>query len=243
MKNFYLENYGCQMNKTDSNTLINSLIQEGFIQTENYDDADNIIINTCSVREHAEERVFSIIKLFNSNRKKHKNNSKIIIMGCMAKTSKEKLESFGVDKIFDVYNEINIIDYMKDEEIFARKFNDSYIFNKSYVDKDKPHKAFLPISHGCSNWCTYCIVPHTRGKLVSRKSSEIIDEIKRLIDDNAREITLLGQNVNSYGLDISNEVNFTKLLYMIDKTVEEKAKNKVWIRFLTSHPKDFDIDF
>lgn len=242
MKNFYLENYGCQMNKADSNSLINSLMQEGFIQTENYENADNIIINTCSVRAHAEERVFSRVKLFNANRKKNKKDAKIIIMGCMAQTSRDHLEKLGADKIFDVYNEVNIIDYMKDEEVFVRKFNDNYVFNKSYVDEDKPHKAFIPISHGCNNWCTYCIVPHTRGKMVSRKSSEIVEELKRLIDDGAKEITLLGQNVNSYGLDIDNEINFTELLYKLDKTVDEYAKDKVWIRFLTSHPKDFDKD-
>ncbi len=239
MKNFYLENYGCQMNKADSNSLINSLMQEGFIQTEDYQNADNIIINTCSVRAHAEERVFSRVKLFNAERRKNKKNTKLIIMGCMAQTSKNILENLGVDKIFDVYNEMNILDYMKDEEVFIKKFNDNYIFSKSYVDKDKPHRAFLPISHGCNNWCSYCIVPHTRGKMVSRKSSEIIEEVKRLIDSGAKEITLLGQNVNSYGLDIDGEISFTDLLYLIDKTIGE---NKVWIRFLTSHPKDFDKD-
>ena len=239
MKNFYLENYGCQMNKADSNSLINSLMQEGFIQTEDYQNADNIIINTCSVRAHAEERVFSRVRLFNAERRKNKKNTKLIIMGCMAQTSKNILENLGVDKIFDVYNEMNILDYMKDEEVFIKKFNDNYIFSKSYVDKDKSHKAFLPISHGCNNWCSYCIVPHTRGKMVSRKSSEIIEEVKRLIESGAKEITLLGQNVNSYGLDIDGEISFTDLLYLIDKTVGE---NKVWIRFLTSHPKDFDKD-
>lgn len=243
MKNFYLENYGCQMNKADSNSLINSLMQEGFIQTEDYQNADNIIINTCSVRAHAEERVFSRVKLFNAERKKNKKNTKLIIMGCMAQTSKNILENLGVDKIFDVYNEMNILDYMKDEEVFIKKFNDNYIFSKSYVDKDKPHKAFLPISHGCNNWCSYCIVPHTRGKMVSRKSSEIIEEVKRLIESGAKEITLLGQNVNSYGLDIENEISFTDLLYLIDKTIDKTAgESKVWIRFLTSHPKDFDKD-
>ena len=243
MKNFYLENYGCQMNKADSNSLINSLMQEGFIQTKDYQNADNIIINTCSVRAHAEERVFSRVKLFNAERKKNKKNTKLIIMGCMAQTSKNILENLGVDKIFDVYNEMNILDYMKDEEVFIKKFNDNYIFSKSYVDKDKPHKAFLPISHGCNNWCSYCIVPHTRGKMVSRKSSEIIEEVKRLIESGAKEITLLGQNVNSYGLDIENEVSFTDLLYLIDKTIDKTVgESKVWIRFLTSHPKDFDKD-
>lgn len=228
------------MNKADSNSLINSLMQEGFIQTENYENADSIIINTCSVRAHAEERVFSRVKLFNANRKKNNKDSKIIVMGCMAQTSKEHLEKLGTDKIFDVYNEVNVIDYMKDEEVFVRKFNNDYIFQKSYIDGDKNHKAFIPISNGCSNWCTYCIVPHTRGKLVSRKSSEIIEEVKRLINEGAREITLLGQNVNSYGLDVKDEVNFTELLYMVDKAVDENNKNNVWIRFLTSHPKDFD---
>lgn len=227
------------MNKADSNSLINSLMQEGFIQTDNYENADNIIINTCSVRAHAEERVFSRVKLFNANRKKNKKSMKLIVMGCMAQTSKDILQNLGADKIFDVYNEMNILDYMKDEEVFIKKFNHNYVFNKSYVDEDKPHKAFLPISHGCNNWCSFCIVPHTRGKMVSRKSSEILEEVKRLIDAGAKEITLLGQNVNSYGLDIKDEISFADLLYSIDKIA---GNNKVWIRFLTSHPKDFDKD-
>lgn len=227
------------MNKADSNSLINSLMQEGFIQTDNYENADNIIINTCSVRAHAEERVFSRVKLFNANRKKNKKSMKLIVMGCMAQTSKDILQSLGADKIFDVYNEMNILDYIKDEEVFIKKFNHNYVFNKSYVDEDKPHKAFLPISHGCNNWCSFCIVPHTRGKMVSRKSSEILEEVKRLIDAGAKEITLLGQNVNSYGLDIKDEISFADLLYSIDKIA---GNNKVWIRFLTSHPKDFDKD-
>ena len=242
MKNFYLENYGCQMNKADSNSLINSLMQDGFIQTDNYENADNIIINTCSVRQHAEDRVFSRVKLFNANRRKSKKDTKIVVMGCMAQTSKDLLISYGADKVFDVYNEMVIMDYLNDQEVFVEKFNGQYKFHKSYVDEDKPHKAFVAISNGCSNWCTYCIVPHTRGKLISRPSAEILEEVKRLIDDGAKEITLLGQNVNSYGWDKKDEVDFTELLYMVDKVVQENSNDDVWVRFLTSHPKDFDKD-
>lgn len=236
MKNFYLENYGCQMNKADSNSLINSLLQEGFVQTDKYEDAYAIIINTCSVRSHAEERVFARVRLFNAYKKKNKKDVKIIVMGCMAQTSKDVLKSIGADNIFDVYNEFLIIDYIKGEEIKVKDFNKEYVFNKSYLDKTRPHKAFLPITHGCNNWCTYCIVPRTRGRMVSRKSKEIIEETKKLIDLGAKEITLLGQNVNSYGQDIK-DVSFLELLYLIDKNIE---CDDVWIRFMTSHPKDFD---
>ena len=111
MTHFYLENYGCQMNRADSNSLIHSLQSEGFLETTEYIDSDIIIINTCSVRQHAEDRVFARVRLFNAFKKREKKSMKIIVMGCMAQTSKDRLYSLGVDKVFDVYNEIKILDY------------------------------------------------------------------------------------------------------------------------------------
>lgn len=233
---FYLENYGCQMNKADSNSLMNLLFKEGFKQTENYENSNAIIINTCSVRAHAEERVFSRVRLFKSYKRKEKKDIKIIVIGCMAQTSKDFLISIGADKVFDVYNENLVIDYIKEKELNITKFNGEYIFNSSYTDEKRKHKAFLPITHGCDNWCTYCIVPHTRGHMVSRKSIEVIEEVKKLIDLGAKEITLLGQNVNSYGTDLK-DISFVDLLYEIDKVI---GKSEMWVRFMTSHPKDFD---
>lgn len=238
MIHFYLENYGCQMNRADSNSLIHSLQSEGFLETTEYIDANIIIINTCSVRQHAEDRVFARVRLFNAFKKRENKSIKIIVMGCMAQTSKDMLYSLGVDKVFDVYNEIKILDYVKNNDLIENDFNSNYIFSKSYVDKLYSHKAFLPITHGCDNWCTYCIVPHTRGGLISRASKDILDNLKSLIDSGAKEITLLGQNVNSYGED-TKDMSFVRLLKNIDKTINGRD---IWIRFTTSHPKDFDKD-
>lgn len=236
MKKFYIENYGCQMNKADSTSVVNSLTESGVLQTEDYKESDYIIINTCSVREHAENRVFSRVMLFASFKKRENKKLKIIVMGCMAKTSKVKLYSLGADKVFDVYNENKISSFILGEDVKETPFGEYYEFNKAYVDEDYKYRAFLPISHGCDNWCTYCIVPYTRGAMVSRKSGEIIEELKKLIYSGAREIMLLGQNVNSYGIDTKDKT-FSDLLYDIDKTI---GSDKVWIRFMTSHPKDFD---
>ena len=236
MRYFYLENYGCQMNRADSNSLIHSLRDIGFIQTDDMKKADSIIINTCSVRERAEERVFGRVRYFAFIKKRFNKNLKIIIMGCMAQTSKDTLYSFGADNVFDVYNEIDIAQYLKSDILDEKEFNKDYVFHKPYIDDIYTHKAFLPITHGCDNWCSYCIVPHTRGHLLSRKSSEILEGVRQLIGEGAKDITLLGQNVNSYGLD-TDDITFTDLLYEIDKIIGD---NDIWLKFMTSHPKDFD---
>jgi len=236
MKYFYLENYGCQMNRADSNSLIHSLRDEGFIQTDNIEKSNSVIINTCSVREHAETRVFGRVRYFASIKRKYNKSLKIIIMGCMAQTSKDILYSLGADNVFDVYNEIDIAQYLKNDTQDKKEFNKNYVFHKPYIDDIYTHKAFLPITHGCDNWCSYCIVPHTRGHLISRKSSEILEGVRRLVGEGAKDITLLGQNVNSYGLDI-NDMTFTDLLYEIDKIIGD---DNIWLKFMTSHPKDFD---
>ncbi len=238
---FYIETYGCQMNRSDSTSIANTFLKHAFENVESAEEANIIIINTCSVREHAENRVFGRINKLVWLRKTNKLNYKIVVTGCMARSSAEKLSSLGVDYVFDVYEQNNIYTYFlndensRNEEVsIDSRFGYNYEFKSCYVDETFPYKAYLPITHGCNNFCTYCIVPYTRGPIVSRSSDDIIFELKNLIDSGAKEITLLGQNVNSYGLD-KNDINFVDLLYKIDKY----ASGKCWIRFLTSHPKDF----
>lgn len=236
MKTFYLENYGCQMNRADSNTLSNKLKEAGFSEVSDYESANNIIINTCSVRKHAEDRVFARVKLFGSYKRTKNKNAKIIVMGCMAKNNKDELYNLKVDRVFDVYNEEQIIDFLLGLDFIEKDFDSEYNFKKSYIDSEYKHKAYLPISHGCDNWCTYCIVPHTRGSMVSRPLNDVLDNLKYLIDSGAKEITLLGQNVNSYGLD-NKESNFVELLKKCDDIIGRDKS--IWLRFMTSHPKDF----
>ena len=235
-KKFYIETYGCQMNRSDSTSIMHSLIANNFKKVDSIENADIIIINTCSIRDHAENRALTRISTLASIRKKTNSKFKIAVTGCMARSAYEKLRLRGADYIFDVYEQSKMHYYLSDENYkhSENNFGYDYEFKTCYLDEHYKHKAYLPITHGCDNWCTYCIVPHTRGPMASRNSMEIIKEFKKLVDEGAKEITLLGQNVNSYGID-NNDINFVKLLYQLDKY----AENKSWIRFMTSHPKDF----
>ncbi len=212
-KKFYIETYGCQMNRADSTSITNILTKNGYQKTDIVEEADFAIINTCSVREHAENRVFARLSFIASVRKTVNKKLTIIVTGCMARSASEKLSALGADIILDVYEQSQIHFYMNDKNYDNDnfKFGYKYEFKKSFVDEDYKHKAYLPITHGCDNWCTYCIVPHTRGPIVSRTSQSIIEETKSLIDSGAKEIMLLGQNVNSYGLD-NGDINFVALL-------------------------------
>lgn len=234
---FYIETYGCQMNRSDSTSIANTFLENNFEKVETSEEANVIIINTCSVREHAENKIFTKVATLAAERKRSKFDYKIVVTGCMARSASERLFSLGVDYVFDVYEQNEIYTYFlnnTEKEHHDSHFGYNYEFKSCYVDETFSYKAYLPITHGCNNYCTYCIVPYTRGPIVSRASADIIAELKKLIDSGAKEITLLGQNVNSYGLDI-NDIGFVDLLYQIDKY----ASGKCWIRFLTSHPKDF----
>ncbi len=234
---FYIETYGCQMNRADSTSIANTFLENNFENVDTAETSNVIIINTCSVREHAENRVFGRINKLVWLRKTNNLDYKIVVTGCMARSASEKLSSLGVDYVFDVYEQNKIYSYFLDENqdiANDSKFGYNYEFKSCYIDETFTYKAYLPITHGCNNFCTYCIVPYTRGPIVSRSSVDIIDELKKLIDNGAKEIMLLGQNVNSYGLD-KNDINFVDLLYQIDKY----ASGKCWVRFMTSHPKDF----
>lgn len=221
------------MNKSDSSSIENILIENSLEKTDDSSNADYVIINTCSVREHAENRVFARLSLFKSIKKKYNKEMKIIVTGCMVRNAKDKLVSLGADALFSVYEQDKIKDYINGKNYGENIFGADYNFKKSCLDEKHPYRSYIAVTHGCDNWCTYCIVPYTRGAMISRNSKDVLDEVKRISDKGAKEIILLGQNVNSYGKD-NGDMNFVDLLYEIDKRVKG-----IWIRFLTSHPKDF----
>lgn len=227
------------MNKADSTSIHKMLTEKGLGECSSVEEASVIIINTCAVREHAENRVYSRLKYFRHIKEHHKPELKVVLTGCLARFSRERLENeFEVDLIADVYSQEELVEKIAANDYNSPAVSKTYHFKTPYADEKYPFKAFVSITHGCDNWCTYCIVPAVRGPMLSRPSSDILKSVKTLIEDGVKEITLLGQNVNSYGEDLEDEYDFTSLLDKIN-TVIEKANKRVWVRFMTSHPKDF----
>ncbi len=228
--NYYIKTFGCQMNERDSEKVEGILLENNCKKTDTPEQADLIIINSCAVREKAENKLYSEIGRLRFRNKK----AKIVAMGCVAQINYEKLKNvadivIGTNAIDEFYN------IVKEHDING-------VFIKPNMDKPDyifPHlnkiTAYIDIMYGCDNFCTYCIVPHTRGREVSRKKESIIEEIKRLVDNGTKEVMLLGQNVNSYGKNFN--YGFVDLLYEVNK-----IKGLERIRFTTSHPKDFSKD-
>jgi tRNA-2-methylthio-N6-dimethylallyladenosine synthase len=234
---FFIETYGCQMNMSDSFELRTLLQSSGLNYTDNEEDADVIIINTCSVRNTAEERVFGRLGYL-KGLKKRKPNLRIFVTGCMAQNWGERLlkESQHISGVFGTYSRSKMLEaIMSGQNQVVDIRMDRYEFLPSTIDYVYPFKASVTIIHGCNHACTYCIVPKTRGKEVSRPMKDIIDDIKRLVDNGVVEVLLLGQNVNSYGRDIGT--SFKELLKEVNK-IEGLRR----IRFLTSHPVNFRRD-
>ena len=237
MKTFFIRTYGCQMNELDSEVMAGLLKKRGLALAKDEEDADIIIFNTCSVRDLAERKVMGKIGIISRKKKK----AIIGITGCMASLKNEKL--FKKNPYIDfVLGTNNIPDLNRVlDEVIERKSRVALSLDKldnpidySLAERSSNIKAYVSIIRGCNNFCSYCVVPFTRGREVSRPPGSIIDECKALADKGYKEITLLGQNVNSYGKDTpSLNVSFSDLLYELDK-----IKGIDRIRFLTSHPKD-----
>lgn len=217
--------YGCQMNISDSERIATCLQAIGGQPTDQIEGADLIILNICSVRQSAVDRVYGQIKNFNKL-KSQNPQLKICLTGCLLEKDKKKLKD-KIDLIF------NIKDFYKLKEFGVNKkeiCSDGHYFKirPSYQSK---FQATVPIMTGCNNFCSYCVVPYLRGQEYSRPSQEIIKEVKEMIKKGYKEITLLGQNVNSY------KYNFPKLLQEINS-----LNGNFWLRFITSHPKDMSDD-
>ncbi|MCK8817683.1 tRNA (N6-isopentenyl adenosine(37)-C2)-methylthiotransferase MiaB [Natroniella sulfidigena] len=241
-KSYLIKTYGCQMNEHDSEKLAGVLEDEGYQPTEELEDADIIILNTCCVRENAELKVYG--KVGQLKNLKRKNPDLIIgICGCMmqqedvVKEIKEKYRH--VDIVFGTHNIHHFPKLLKeakeDKNPLVKVWEESKeLIPEMPVQRKDDHKAFVTIIYGCDNFCTYCIVPHVRGREKSRPLENIVKEIEDLVADGVKEVTLLGQNVNSYGKDFEEEIDFADLLTEINQ-VEGLAR----IRYMTSHPRDF----
>lgn len=236
-KHAYVETFGCQQNERDSETVLGLLCEMGYEPTDNPDIADVVIINTCAIREHAEVKALSRLGRFKAQKKK--NPDLIVgVVGCMAAEA-HRAQMLKRDFHYVTFTlEPNMLHRIP--ELIARKLTDgkrSFIFGEDFGDiyEDMPavrrdrHKAWVSIMYGCNNFCSYCIVPYVRGRERSRRSEDIINECKCLVESGVREITLLGQNVNSYSSDIS----FDQLLSKV-----AEIEGDFIIRFMTSHPKD-----
>lgn len=238
----YLETYGCQMNFNDSEVVASILKANGYTISSKMDNADIILVNTCSIRDNAETRVWGRLDVFRHQKKK--NPSLLIgVLGCMAERLKEELlESEKLVDIVvgpDAYRELPVL--LRAAEEGQKGINVLLSREETYSDispvrLDKNGvSAFVSIMRGCNNMCSYCVVPYVRGAERSRNPETIVREVQELISSGYREVTLLGQNVDSYNWsdDKGNRVSFSDLLEMV-----AKIDTRMRVRFSTSHPKD-----
>ena len=241
-KKYYVKTYGCQMNEHDSENIKAILEDMSFKETDTMENADLILLNTCAIRENAHNKVFGMIGRI-KNLKEKKPNLIAGICGCMAQEEvvvNEILEKYNfLDIVFGTHNIHNLPNILytainkKDLEVEVLSIEGNIIENIP-VKRDSKHKAWVNIMYGCDKFCTYCIVPYTRGKQRSREPKYILEEVNDLVKKGYQEITLLGQNVNAYGKDLNINYDMSNLL-------EDVAKTKInRIRFVTSHPWDFN---
>lgn len=238
VKTFFIKTYGCQMNELDSDIMVGQLEKKGLTRVFDEKEGDLLLFNTCSIRDLAERKVMGKVGTLMRIKK---NKPLIGITGCMAMAKKESLFKklpnvdfvLGTNNISDLSN---VLDHVIETGQKAIKTDDAFEENLDYLSAKRDHKvkAQVSIIRGCDKYCTYCVVPYTRGQEVSRDPNSIIDEVRMLADQGYKEVTLLGQNVNSYGKDIKEQNTlFHDLLYKLD------AINGIErIRFLTSHPID-----
>ena len=240
-KSYYLKTYGCQMNEHDSENIKAILESMGFTEIDDYEQADLVLLNTCSIRENAHNKAFGMLGRF-KHLKATKPELIIGLCGCMAQEEgvvNELLQKYKwVNFVFGTHN-LHRLPYILNEslktnklevEVFSKEGN---IVEGMPVKRDSDYKAYVNIIYGCDKFCTYCIVPYTRGKQRSRKKEDIIDEVNQLVKKGYKEVTLLGQNVNAYGKDLNLGYGMEELLEAVALT------NIPRVRFMTSHPWDF----
>ena len=241
-KKYYLKTYGCQMNVHDSENIKALLESMNFQEVDNMEAADLILLNTCAIRENAHNKVFGFLGRV-KHLKEEKPNIISGICGCMAQEEsvvneiKDKYK--WVDIVFGTHNIHNLPNILNDSIIKNQQEIEVYsiegdIIENIPVKRDSKFKAWVNIMYGCDKFCTYCIVPYTRGKQRSREPKYILEEVEKLVKDGYKEVTLLGQNVNAYGKDLSINYTMSDLLRDVAKTKIER------IRFVTSHPWDFN---
>ncbi|MBP1764584.1 MAG: tRNA ((37)-C2)-methylthiotransferase MiaB [Firmicutes bacterium] len=239
-KNYYIISYGCQMNQYDSECLAGQLGAIGYLCTDDPEKADIILINTCCVRESAEKKIYGKIGEF--KRLKTSNPNLIIgIAGCMAQKDQTSIfkKAPHVDIILGTHNIDQLLDLVHEKQVHNNKLiavdHHERAASTFPAARDGKISAWVPIMYGCNNFCTYCIVPYVRGREQSRPVQDIVKEIQELSQQGFKEVTLLGQNVNSYGKDAGASADFAELLTIIDK---EGGIER--IRYMTSHPRDMN---
>ena len=236
-----VDTYGCQQNEADSEKLRGYLALMGYGFTQDEFQADVIVVNTCAVREHAEMRVLGNVGALNHS-KKARPGQIIAVCGCMVQqehmAQKLKQSYPVVDLVFGPHElwrfpELLLQVMTKHKRVFATEKNDGVVAEGIPNKRDSGVKAWLSIMYGCNNFCSYCVVPYVRGRERSRRPEDVVAEAKELVAAGYKEITLLGQNVNSYGKDLGLDVDFSDLIRMIND-----IPGDFLIRFMTSHPKD-----
>lgn len=232
MKQFHIVTIGCQMNFYDSAVYADYMIESGYLQTEDMSTADVILINTCAVRQKSVSKAISYIGQA-SKYKREKPGTKIGVIGCASSLEQKKLiQQFHVDFVYGALNQTQVPETFK--RLLETQKNDGTA--NVYTNQNIVVSEFVPVTFGCDSFCSYCIVPYVRGRERSIPEKDILESIEKLIQKGAIEITLLGQNVNHYGIDLKEGETFPALL--------RKVANHPLIKrvdFLTSHPKDFDF--
>ena len=236
-----VDTYGCQQNEADSEKIRGMLSEMGYAFTENEAEADVIVVNTCAVREHAEQRALGNVGAL-SHTKKAKPDQLIVLCGCMMqeKGMAERIKRsypyvglvFGTHDLWR-FPELLYTALTRKKRLFAVTDTDGAVFEGVPEVRDRGVKAWLTIMNGCNNFCSYCIVPYVRGRERSRRPENILKDAERLVASGAKDITLLGQNVKSYGRGLDTEVDFPDLIKM-----KAEIPGEFLIRFMTSHPKD-----
>jgi len=240
-KTFYLETFGCQMNAHDSEKVIGTLLNQGYLQVETEEEAGLILYNTCSIRDKAEQKVFNRL---NDYKKLHKAGKRFGVLGCVAQQEGEK--------IFERAPYVSLVSgsasYRKLPEMLTRlEAGENRItglddrqtdeaFETEFTARQNPYRGYITIIEGCDKFCSYCVVPYTRGKERSRTSISVLAEARRIADLGITEIQLLGQNVNSYR-DPEGKRSFAELLSDVGQVPGIRR-----VRFTTSHPRDFTRD-
>lgn len=237
----FIHTYGCQQNVADGERIKGMLKLSGYDFTDDVNEADFILFNTCAVREHAEDRVFGNVGALKALKRRHPSIL-IALCGCMMEQehiANKIYKSFPfVGLVFGThalhrFPELLYKSLTNGKRVFETGNDDKKVYEGIPIRRDGTFKGWLPIMYGCDNFCTYCIVPYVRGRERSREKDIIISEAKEMINSGFKDITLLGQNVNSYGKNLENGVSFAELLREIDS-----IDGDYWLRFMTSHPKD-----
>lgn len=234
----YIVTYGCQMNESDSERYAGQLESLGYRRTEDMDMADVVLLNTCCVRETAEGKILGKIGEL-KHVKQHNPNLIIAVTGCMAQEWQDRLfeRAPHIDLVIGTHNIHKLIELIRERQATSGHYLEADMTMPAFHDlptkRFQKFFAWVPIMNGCNKFCTYCIVPYVRGREVSRPIADIVREIEEIAKEGYKEITLLGQNVNSYGLDLKDGTDFSALLQAVDRIDGIER-----VRYMTSHPKD-----